>query len=250
MTGSLLLRGMLVGVLAGLIAFVFAYRFGEPQVDLAIAFEEQMAAAEGAATDVAAEEEEPLVSRETQATTGLVTGLVGYGAAIGGIFALVFALAYGRLGALGARATSALLAAAAFVSVALVPQLKYPASPPAVGSDDTIAARTALFFILLVLSIALMAAAVLLVRRLWNERGAWNAALIGGAVYLTGLAVVFAAMPPINEMPDGFAPLVIWNFRVASLGIHLILWGVIGIVFGMAAERLLEGHARPRLARA
>jgi hypothetical protein len=253
MTGSLLLRGMLVGVLAGLIAFVFAYRFGEPQVDLAIAFEEQMAAAEAPAADAdaAAEEEEPLVSRATQATTGLATGLVGFGAAIGGIFALIFALAYGRLGALGARATSALLAAAAFVSVGLVPQLKYPANPPAVGFDDTIAARTVLFFILLALSIALMAGAVLLARRLWNDRGAWNAGLIAVAAYVAGVAVLFAAMPPINEMPEGFAPAVIWHFRVASLGIHLILWTVIGLAFGVAAERLLEvPPRRSRLAQA
>jgi hypothetical protein len=252
MTGALLWRGMLVGVLAGLIAFVFAYRFGEPQVDLAIAFEEQMAAAEAPAADAAAAEEEeaPLVTRATQATTGLATGLVGYGAAIGGIFALVFALAYGRLGALGARATSALVAAAAFLSVALVPQLKYPANPPAVGFDDTISARTRLFFILLVLSIALMGGVVLLARRLWAERGAWNAGLIAAGAYLAGVVALFALLPAVNEMPEGFAPLVIWNFRIVSLGIHLILWAVIGLVFGMAAERLLEGRARPRLARA
>ena len=39
MVGSLLLRGMLVGVLAGLLAFGFARIFGEPQVDRAIALE-------------------------------------------------------------------------------------------------------------------------------------------------------------------------------------------------------------------
>jgi hypothetical protein len=206
-----------------------------------------MAAAEAAAAE---EEEAPLVSRETQATTGLATGLIGYGAAIGGIFALVFALAYGRLGTLGARATSAILAAAAFVSVALVPLLKYPANPPAVGFDDTIGPRTALFFIMLVLSIALMAGAVLLARRLWAERGAWTAGLVAAGAYVAGVAVLFALLPSINEMPEGFAPLVVWNFRVASLGIHLILWTVIGLVFGIAAERLLEGRARPRLARA
>jgi hypothetical protein len=247
MTGSLLWRGLLVGVLAGLIAFVFAWRFGEPQVDLAIAFEEQMAAAEAPAAE---EEEAPLVTRETQATTGLVTGLVGYGAAIGGIFALVFALAYGRLGGLGARATSALLAAAAFLAIALVPQLKYPANPPAVGFDDTIGARTGLYFVFLVLSIALMAGVVLLARRLWAARGAWNGGLIAAGAYVAGVAVLFTLLPSVNEMPEGFAPLVIWNFRVVSLGIHLILWTVIGLAFGVAAERLLEGGTRLRPARA
>jgi ABC-type nickel/cobalt efflux system permease component RcnA len=43
MVGHLLLRGMLVGVVAGLLAFGFAKVFGEPQVDRAIAFEAQQA---------------------------------------------------------------------------------------------------------------------------------------------------------------------------------------------------------------
>ena len=49
MTGHLLLRGMIAGLVAGLIAFGFARLYGEPQVDRAIAFEELMAAAEAQA---------------------------------------------------------------------------------------------------------------------------------------------------------------------------------------------------------
>ncbi len=37
MTGNLLLRGMLAGLIAGFIAFGFARVFGEPQVEIAIA---------------------------------------------------------------------------------------------------------------------------------------------------------------------------------------------------------------------
>ena len=84
MVGPLLLRGMLVGVFAGLRAFGFARIFGEPQVDRAIAFEEQMNQSKG-------EVPEPeLVSRETQAGLGLFTGVIVYGAAVGGLFSLVF----------------------------------------------------------------------------------------------------------------------------------------------------------------
>jgi predicted cobalt transporter CbtA len=248
---------MLAGVLAGLFAFAFAFVFAEPQIDRAIAFEEQMSKAaeaanagapSGATAAAAPAEEGPIVSRKTQASTGLLTGLVGYGAAIGGIFALVFAIAYGRLGTLKARATSALLALLAFVSVTVVPQLKYPANPPAVGSDDTIGARTLLFFVLLAVSIALAVAAVNIARRLWNRRGAWIAGLLGTGAYLVGIAVLFAAMPPINEMPDGFPQDVITSFRVASLVTHALLWIVIGVVFGHFAERLLEAGSRRRLA--
>lgn len=245
MTASLLLRGMFAGVVAGLLAFVFAFVVGEPQVDLAIAFEERTAAAEPAPAGAGAvPEEAPVVSRTTQAGLGLATGLVTVGAALGGLFALVFALIYGRIGSLGARATAALLAVAAFVALGLVPQLKYPANPPAVGFDETIGPRTVLFFTLLALSVLITVFAVLTARRLWTQRGGWTAGLTGGAVFLGLTALVFAALPAVNEMPEGFDPLVIWHFRMATLGIHALLWTGIGLGFGWLADRLLEGRPR------
>lgn len=242
MVGNLLLRGMLVGIAAGLIAFVFARTFGEPQIDRAIAFEEMISAAQTPPSDATPVPEEALVSRTTQAGIGLATGLVVYGAAIGGLFSLVFAFAYGRLGNLGARGTSALLALAAFVAIVLIPQIKYPANPPAVGSDETIAARTVLFFAMLVISLAATTAAIMFARRLWNRHGAWNAVLIAGAAFMAFITVVLLAMPPINEMPEGFSPDVVWRFRMSSIGIHVILWSVIGLVFGAIAERRFDNR--------
>ena len=234
MTGALLLRGMIVGVVAGLCAYLFAFVFGEPQLDLAIAFE---AAAGGGAGDVL-----PEVSRQTQAGLGLVAGLVGYGAAVGGIFALVFAVSYGRLCSVGARSLAALLGVAAFVSTALVPQLKYPANPPAVGLAETIAARTTLFFLVLALSVICMVVAVLIARRLWHDRGCWSASMIAGTVFFGLTTASFLALPSMTEMPAGFDPAVIWNFRVSSLGSHLVLWLILALGFGAVAERLLEGR--------
>ena len=75
---------------------------------------------------------------------GLFTGVVVYSAAFGGLFALVFAFAYGRIGRPDPRVTAALLAVAGFVVVSLVPALKYPPNPPAVGNPETIGYRTAL----------------------------------------------------------------------------------------------------------
>ena len=64
-------------------------------------------------------------------TFGLGTAILVYGAAVGGIFALAFAFAYGRLGRIGVRATSVLVAAMGFTAICLVPLVKYPANPPA-----------------------------------------------------------------------------------------------------------------------
>src|ERR1700730_17389704 len=123
MVRDLLIRGMLAGVIAGLLAFGVAKVFGEPQVDRAIAFEEQQAKAEARAHqhDQAAAnqqgEEEELVSRSVQSTTGLLTAVVVYGAAMGGLFALTFAFLYGRVGNISPRLLALLLALAAFAAI-------------------------------------------------------------------------------------------------------------------------------------
>src|ERR1700758_505583 len=92
MVGSLILRGLLVGLVAGLLAFGFAKFIGEPQVDKAIAYEARMDSAKGDAP------EPERFSREVQSGLGLLTGVLVYGTAIGGLFAIVFAYASGRVG--------------------------------------------------------------------------------------------------------------------------------------------------------
>lgn len=235
MVGRLLLRGMLVGLIAGILAFAFARVYGEPSVDLAIAFEEAMNAA--APTDPAAVEEEPLVSRATQAGAGLFTGLTVYATALGGLFALAFAFVQGRYSGLGPRGTAALIGLLGFVSLFLVPFLKYPSNPPAVGIDETIAARTQLYFMMVVLSFLGMVSAFAFARNLLPRHGPWFAALGGAALYGAAVVVASMALPPINEMPEGFSPLVVWDFRVATIGIHLTLWTTIALGFGWATER-------------
>jgi hypothetical protein len=221
---------MLVGVFAGLLAFGFARIFGEPQVDRAIAFEEQMTQAKG-------EVPEPeLVSRKTQPGLGLFAGVIVYSGAAGGLFSLVFAFVYGRAGRLGPRATAALLALGGFVAVVLVPALKYPANPPSVGNPETIALRTELFFLMLVISVAALVLAMAFARRLSARYGVWNATLIASAAFVVVIAIVQYVLPEIDEVPEQFSAVVLWRFRVASLGIHVVLWATIGLLFGALAE--------------
>lgn len=242
MVGGLLLRGMLVGVVAGVVAFGFAKVFGEPQVDQAIAFEEQMDQAKGEAP------EPEIVSRSTQAGLGLFTGAVVYSAAVGGLFSLVFAFVYGRVGRLGPRSTAALLALAGFISIVLVPGLKYPANPPSIGNPDTIGSRTALFFAMLVISVAALVPAIALARSLATRHGGWNAALLGAATYVVIIAIAQFALPEINEVPEHFSAVVLWHFCVASLGIHVVLWTTVGLLFGALTERAFAQVASGRLA--
>jgi len=246
MVGKLLLRGMLVGIVASLLSFGFARVFGEPSVDRAIAFEAQMEAAKGEAP------EEELVSRDVQAGPGLLIGTVIYGAAIGGLFALAFAYAYGRVGAIGARETAALVALAGFIAVILVPFIKYPANPPSVGDPETIGRRTILYFVMLGISVVAMFNSVVVARKLAHRLGLWNGVIIAGLAYVVVIAVVQLILPAINEVPENFSAVVLWQFRLGSLGIHFVLWACLGLVFGVLTERSFAAKhsmGRPALKR-
>jgi hypothetical protein len=217
--------------LAGLLASGFAWLLGEPQVDLAISFEEHM-------HQMAGEAPEPeLVSRAVQSTAGLLTGVVVYGCALGGIFALAFAYAYGRFGRLSPRGMATVLAVAGFVTLILVPQIKYPANPPSIGDPETIGSRTALYFTMIALSVITAVAALSTGRQLTRRFGAWNCAIMAGAAYLVVIAAGMLILPPVDEVPAEFSATTLWNFRLASLGIEMVLWTTLGLTFGILAER-------------
>lgn len=240
MMGNLLLRGMLCGLAAALVCFVFLRIFGEPPVNQAIAVEEANAAAEAVAAPAGHDHggDVELVSRSTQASFGLLTALVVYGSALGGLFSLAFAFCYGRWERLGPRGTAALIAAVGFTAIYLVPWLKFPPNPPAVGNPDTIGQRTALYMAMVALSLAGAIMAMVLRGRLAPRHGRWNASLIAGSAYLVAMIVAAILLPGIHEVPADFPATTLWSFRMASLGGQAILWSVIALGFGLLSQRV------------
>jgi hypothetical protein len=242
MVGKLLVRGMLAGIVAGLLTFAFARIVGEPQVDQAISFEEKAAAARGEAP------EPEIVSRETQVGLGLLTGVVTYGAAFGGLFSLVFAYAYGRAGALSVRALSVWLALGAFIALVIVPNIKYPANPPSVGDPETIGTRTGLFFLMIAISLATMVFSLKVRRRVAAKLGAWNGSIVAALVFVAIIAAVQLSMPVINEVPATFPAVLLWKFRVTAIGMQVIMWATIGLLFGAMVERSAFMRTNARVA--
>jgi predicted cobalt transporter CbtA len=231
MTRTLLLRGMLVGVVAGLLVFAFARWIGEPQVERAIAFETSMDQAKGEAP------EPEMVSRKIQKGFGLLSGVVVYGTAIGGLFGLVFAYARGRSDIDRSRVLSATLAGLGFITIVLVPNLKYPADPPSVGNSGTIGIRTAAFFLLIALSIMGMVLAVKIRSYISVRYGSWNSSLFAVAFFIVFMNIVFRFLPEIDEIPPGFPVTLMWRFRIAALEIQAVLWTTLGLLFGWLTER-------------
>jgi predicted cobalt transporter CbtA len=233
MIRSLVLRGLLLGLLAGLLAAGFGFVAGEPRIDDAIAIEEQKAAAAPAAAHV--HEEAPPVSRDGQ-RAGLFLALGVYGTAVGGMFALLYAFVRGRVGPRSDPALAVGLAATCYVSVYMVPLLKYPANPPAVGDPGTIGKRTALYFVLVAISLLSVLAATRVARML-RAREPWAGPLAAVGTFIGLVALAFVVLPGVQEVPKDFPADLLWDFRVVSAGTQLVLWTGLGALFGIVTAR-------------
>lgn len=230
---SLLVRGMVAGALAGALAAAFAWVFGEPALNGGIAFEERIHAAAGEAPHM------EIFSRDVQSTAGLAVAMVVYGAAIGGLFAVIFGTVYGRISRMSPKATAAILALMGFLGVFAVPFLKYPSNPPGMSVDHTISQHTGLYLAMLLLSVTAAVGSVVLGRRLVPRFGSWNATLLGAGAYLLVIGAAGFALPPVGETPADFPAAVLYDFRLASLGGQLVLWTALGLVFGSLADRII-----------
>jgi len=252
-------RGILAGAIGGLLAFVFARIFAEPQIQKAIDYESGRDAAQetldkAAGLTVVAAGDDPF-SRAVQGNVGIGVALIVFGAALGALFAVAYAICLGRVGRVRPRTLALLVAGGGFLGLYLVPFLKYPANPPAVGHDDTIRQRGTFYLLMVACSVLFLVLTVWLGKRLQPRFGTWNAALIAGGVFVAATAVMMLALPSFDEVPapladpggqivyPGFPADVLFDFRFYSLGAQLILWAAIGLVFAPLAERLLSERA-------
>lgn len=247
MTGKLLLQGMMAGIFAGIIAFGFAHFFGEPQVDRAILFEEALThkqMSKGGTHIQDHEADGEVFSRKTQAGAGLLSGVLLFSMAMGGALALVWSLCWQRTGPVNVKALAFVLSVGGFLIMSLIPGLKYPPTPPALVDPTTIGYRTALYFIMLLVSLAIVITAAWSAHQLRQRLGGWNAGLWGVLVGIAMLIAVCLLMPEVNEIPDGFSADVLWRFRLSAFGTQLTMWCAAGLLFGEFAERTLrkQGH--------
>lgn len=268
---ALLIRGLIAGLVAGIATFFVGYAVGEPHVEAAIALEDSGSAADEAHPpgdshehgDEASAEHSPSdthghshgdegegteVSRDDQRTWGLLTGSLAVGIALGGLVALVAAGTIGRIGRLQPSQSTAVVVLLGFVCYALVPFLKYPATPPAVGSGDTIGERTALYFGFVGISVLAAVAATYLALRLRHRVGTYWGVVVGAAGYLVVIVVAGRLFTTVNEIGD-FPGDTLWYFRRASLLTLATMWGVLGVVLTGLVGRLYAqqtAHAQRR----
>ena len=224
-------RGLLAGAIASVAAFVFARTFVEPVLASAIAYEEAHAGGHDHGVEI--------FTRGVQANIGMGFGVLAFGVAMGALFAVAYCMAYGRVGIASPRLLSVLLAGGMFLSLYVVPFLKYPANPPGVGLEDTVEAWSTTF--LLVTAISVVGAGAALSAGLARARRGevWRASALGVGGYLVVTLVAMAMLPSFQEVPgpltgpdglllDGFPAEVLADFRVYSLVNQALMWLVIG----------------------
>src|SRR4051812_24510100 len=107
-------RGLLAGAVGGLLAFVFGRIFAEPGIQQAVEYEEgrehAQQALDQAAGIVAEHGHDDPFSRAIQANVGIGVAMIFFGAAMGGLFAVAYAMYLGRSGRLRPRTLALLVA--------------------------------------------------------------------------------------------------------------------------------------------
>ena len=273
-----MLRGVAAGALAGVLAFLFTRIMVEPVLQSSINYQTGRDAVEATlrkAAGLAPNAPGPdIFSRAVQRNVGASIGLLVFGIAMGALFAVLYTLAHRRYGdALSPRVLALLIAALGFLAIYMVPYLKYPANPPAIGHPDTINTRGQLYLTMVAISIVSVTVAVIAARRLSGRIGGWNAAIVALLGFVVWIAIVMAILPPLGhlhanrvqfgnfatETPQplknaqgqivypGFPADVLFKFRLYSVINQTILWVTIGLGFGYLAERMLTPvrHAAP-----
>lgn len=227
-----LLNGVIAGLAGGIAFAAFMLLVGRGPINDALHYEEALAHE----TDGASHVHDALFSQGVQEIGGAI-GLIIFGIALGVIFAITLAAMAPKLGHLGPLQSATRLGMIGFLVIVIVPFMKYPANPPAVGDPDTVNERTILYFAVLALSIALANGAWSFVQRV--ERTALTRTWLGATIYALGLALIFLALPGADRI-DAPADLV-WNFRLASLGGLAATWAVMSLTMGT----LLTRQAQP-----
>lgn len=214
-------NGAIAGIGGGAALGLFLLLMGEQSITDAIAIEE----AHGGGG-------EAMFSRTIQLVGGGLGSLV-IGAALGSIFGIVFAATRHRLPGMDDWQRSLWLAIAAFVTIQLVPALKYPANPPAVGDPDTVGQRTGMYLLLIAfVVVAGLATARLSIWLKSRDAEAPTNVIISAGLWIALVGTALIVFPPSPDAVLAPATLV-WRFRITSLGGVLAFWMATGAAFGV-----------------
>lgn len=219
---------LLAGAISGSILSVLNQIIVEPIIEKAIGLENQKAMAMGEIMNPTEFDSYRLWQKGGEIAAGTMLG-TSYGA----LFGIVFAYSRKSIHVSSERKKALILAGVMFLVLYIVPGLKYPANPPAVGDPETLYVRQNLYIAYLAIS-GLSALGLALAYRKMGEGNSKK--VIVPAMYAAIMLAAYFAMPP---NPDEItAPMdLVMSFRVASATTIAIFWGVLGIILGTLWNR-------------
>jgi hypothetical protein len=203
-----ILRGALSGFMAGVLGFVFARIFAEPVINKAIGYESGRDAALAALNHAAGRPIAPdgpeIFSRSIQSTIGIATGIIAFSTAMGALIAVAYLVMHGRF-KVRPRNLVWMTAAFGFLGVYLLPFVKYPANPPAIGHTFTIATRGHLYLTMVAGSLILLGLAVWLARKLAPRFGLTGAVVLAAVAFLVVYGVLIGVLPSLGNLAANVA---------------------------------------------
>ena len=217
---------MVSGTLAGFVHGTVNFAIVEPYLDQAIGIENQSLFASGEAEDTlefwAEYESYRIWQKSGQVLAGVILGV-----AMGSLFGIVYALSRNSLPGKTDVTKAVILSLIMWITIYLIPFLKYPANPPTVGDGDTVILRAILY----VSFIAISGISALLFYKI-SKKFQNKKKYLGILGYGIFISVVFFAMP---ENPDEItAPMnLVTEFRFMSVLGVTSFWGSIGIILGL-----------------
>src|SRR5690242_5628506 len=203
-----ILRGALSGFVAGVLGFIFARIFAEPVINQAIAYESGrdtgLAALNHAAGRPIAPDGPEIFSRSVQSTIGVATGIIAFSVTMGALVAVAYLVLHGRF-AIRPRNLAWLIAGFGFLGVYLLPFVKYPANPPAIGHAFTIHTRGALYLAMVISSLILLGLAAWLARRLLPRFGMTGGVVLAAVAFLVAYGVLIGLLPSLGNLAANVA---------------------------------------------
>jgi len=231
------------GAIAGIVLGLINQAIVEPFIDKAISIETQRQIARGESVDTIQQSQYRMWQKG-----GEVVAAAIYGISLSALFGIVFVYSRRSLPSFNNKRKALFLAAIMFFVIFLIPALKYPANPPAVGNPSTIYYREMLYVGFIAVSGFSALALALSYKRLqtyFQEKKATR--LIVPLIYALIMISAYIAFPPNPDKVTIPADLII-SFRVASIFTIGIFWGVLGIIVGFFWDKF-KLHETNRIAR-
>lgn len=217
---------LISGGLAGTIHGVANLALVEPYLDQAIGIENQHLFASGEEKDTPEFRAEFDSYRYWQKGGQILAGAI-LGTSIGALFGIVYAYSRNSLpGRTDLRKTFT-LAAIMWLTVFIIPFLKYPSNPPTVGDPETVVLRSILYLSFIAISGFGAVGFYQMYKKLKSRKKI--AAFVGYAIFIS---TVFAVMPPNPD--DISAPIELVNqFRVMSVIAVSVFWVSVAAILGI-----------------